>query len=101
MTKNGLRTFDARARVLRASTRRPRTGAPAAAGDRSVCDTATGRTARHTGRPTRRRPRRTRVDRRPRAAGPPAVTRLAQGPLDEAAGTVSDPLAPDRDDVGA
>ena len=30
----------------------------------------------------------------------PAVTRLAQGPLDEAAGTVSDPLAPDRDDVG-
>ena len=30
----------------------------------------------------------------------PAVTRLAQGPLDEAAGTVSDPLAPDRGDVG-
>ena len=31
----------------------------------------------------------------------PAVTRLAQGPLDESAGTVSDPLAPDRDVVGA
>ena len=31
----------------------------------------------------------------------PAVTRLAQGPLDEASGTVSDPLAPDRDGVGA
>ena len=31
----------------------------------------------------------------------PAVTRLAQGPLDAAAGTVSDPLAPDRGDVGA
>jgi radical SAM-linked protein len=30
----------------------------------------------------------------------PAVTRLAQGPYDEASGTVSDPLAPDRDDVG-
>ena len=30
----------------------------------------------------------------------PAVTRLAQGPLDESAGTVSDPLAPDRGDVG-
>jgi Uncharacterized protein conserved in bacteria (DUF2344) len=31
----------------------------------------------------------------------PAVTRLAQGPLDETSGTVSDPLAPDRHDVGA
>ncbi len=30
----------------------------------------------------------------------PAVTRLAQGPLDESAGTVSDPLAPDRDAAG-
>ncbi|NGO69328.1 TIGR03936 family radical SAM-associated protein [Streptomyces boncukensis] len=28
---------------------------------------------------------------------PAAVTRLAQGPLDEAAGTVTDPFAPDRD----
>jgi radical SAM-linked protein len=32
---------------------------------------------------------------------PPQVTRLAQGPLDEVAGTVSDPLAPDRDAVAA
>jgi radical SAM-linked protein len=31
----------------------------------------------------------------------PAVTRLAQVPLDESAGTVSDPLAPDRDAAGA
>lgn len=31
----------------------------------------------------------------------PEVTRLAQGPLDEAEGTVSDPLAPDRDVAGA
>jgi radical SAM-linked protein len=31
----------------------------------------------------------------------PAVTRLAQGPHDERSGTVSDPLAPDRDPVGA
>ena len=31
----------------------------------------------------------------------PAVTRLAQGPHDEQSGTVSDPLAPDRDHVGA
>lgn len=28
---------------------------------------------------------------------PPQATRLAQGPLDEASGTVGDPLAPDRD----
>lgn len=32
---------------------------------------------------------------------PPQVTRLAQGPLDEEAGTVADPLAPDRDAAGA
>nr|WP_237554909.1 TIGR03936 family radical SAM-associated protein [Streptomyces sp. SID4948] len=30
---------------------------------------------------------------------PAAVTRLAQGPLDEGSGTVTDPLAPDRDAV--
>jgi radical SAM-linked protein len=34
-------------------------------------------------------------------SAPPLVTRLAQGPLDEAAGTVADPLQPDRDAVGA
>ncbi|MCZ2523192.1 TIGR03936 family radical SAM-associated protein [Streptomyces sp. NPDC059506] len=32
---------------------------------------------------------------------PAAVTRLAQGPLDEQAGTVTDPFAPDRDPVPA
>ncbi|MFP5336276.1 MAG: TIGR03936 family radical SAM-associated protein [Actinomycetes bacterium] len=32
---------------------------------------------------------------------PPQVTRLAQGPLNEEAGTVADPLAPDRDAAGA
>jgi radical SAM-linked protein len=32
---------------------------------------------------------------------PPQVTRLAQGLLDEGAGTVADPLAPDRDAAGA
>lgn len=31
----------------------------------------------------------------------PAVMRLAQGPLDEISGLVSDPLAPDRGDAGA
>ena len=32
---------------------------------------------------------------------PAAVTRLAQGPLDEESGTVTDPLAPDREAVTA
>jgi radical SAM-linked protein len=32
---------------------------------------------------------------------PPRMTRLAQGPLDEETGTVADPLAPDRNAVGA
>ncbi len=32
---------------------------------------------------------------------PPQVTRLAQGPLDEVAGSVSDPLTPDRDAADA
>jgi hypothetical protein len=32
---------------------------------------------------------------------PAAVTRLEQGPLDAAGGTVADPFAPDRDAVGA
>jgi radical SAM-linked protein len=32
---------------------------------------------------------------------PPQVTRLAQGPLDEVAGSVSDPLTPDRDGADA
>ena len=70
MTKNGLRTFDARAAVL-APDRRLRPSAPTGGGRPAVCDTATGRTARHTGRPTRRRPRRTRLDRRPGAARRP------------------------------
>jgi radical SAM-linked protein len=98
MTKNGLRTFDARAAVVALEAGPdPRAGAagtepcailrlvvrhvtPAVrpddvlAGLASIGDLAPPST--------------------------PAVTRLAQGPLDESAGTVSDPLAPDRGDVG-
>jgi len=101
MTKNGLRTFDARAAVVSleaepdppAGDPLPATSGPCAilrlvvrhvtpavrpddvlAGLASIGDLAPPST--------------------------PAVTRLAQGPLDEAAGTVSDPLAPDRGDVG-
>jgi radical SAM-linked protein len=89
MTKNGLRTFDARAAVvalrvepgpcaiLRVVVRHV---TPAVrpddvlAGLASIGDLAPPVT--------------------------PGVTRLAQGPLDEPAGTVSDPLAPDRDAAG-
>ena len=106
MTKNGLRTFDARAavRVLevadeeshRSATQRASSapGQPCAilrlvvqhvtpavrpddvlAGLRQIGDLAPQVT--------------------------PKITRLAQGPHDERSGTVSDPLAPDRDRVGA
>jgi radical SAM-linked protein len=98
MTKNGLRTFDARAAVVALEAgpgprAREGPGEPCAilrlvvrhvtpavrpddvlAGLASIGDLAPPST--------------------------PAVTRLAQGPLDESAGTVSDPLAPDRGDVG-
>jgi radical SAM-linked protein len=96
MTKNGLRTFDARDAVVSLSVL-PRAvadaGGPCAilhlvvrhvtpavrpddvlAGLRQIGDLAPPST--------------------------PSVVRLAQGPLDEPAGTVSDPLAPDRGAVG-
>ena len=107
MTKNGLRTFDARAAVvaLEASdARRPREPRRApSARDRSprvrYCDWSYG-TSHRPSDPTTSWPDSASIgDLAPPAT--PAVTRLAQGPLDEAAGTVSDPLAPDRDDVGA
>lgn len=93
MTKNGLRTFDAREAVLRIQvepsvTSRPGNGCailsmvvrhntPAVRPDdvlsafRAVADFA--------------------------PPSPPRVTRLAQGLLDEADGSVTDPLVPDRD----
>ncbi len=97
MTKNGLRTFDAREAVLRIEvepsvTSRPGNGCailsmvvrhntPAVRPDdvlsafRAVADFA--------------------------PPSPPRVTRLAQGLLDEADGSVTDPLVPDRDGGGA
>ncbi|GAB3240556.1 TIGR03936 family radical SAM-associated protein [Kineosporia babensis] len=97
MTKNGLRTFDAREAVLRIEvepgvTSRPGNGCailslvvrhntPAVRPDdvlsafRAVADFA--------------------------PPSPPRVTRLAQGLLDEADGSVTDPLVPDRDGAGA
>jgi len=97
MTKNGLRTFDAREAVLQINvepsvTSRPGNGCailsmvvrhntPAVRPDdvlsafRAVADFA--------------------------PPSPPRVTRLAQGLLDEADGSVTDPLVPDRDGGGA
>ena len=98
MTKNGLRTFDSRAAVVSLAAGYLRAGTPVEgpcailrlvvrhvtpavrpddvlAGLASIGDLAPPST--------------------------PAVTRLAQGPLDESAGTVSDPLAPDRGFIGS
>jgi hypothetical protein len=97
MTKAGLRTFDAREAIIRievdpawASSQTPacailrvvvRHATPAVRPDdvlsafRAVADFA--------------------------PPSPPLVTRLAQGLLDEADGSVTDPLVPDRDIGGA
>jgi hypothetical protein len=102
MTKNGLRTFDARAAVvsLTGEDTPPLVGAEQASlGPCAILHLV----VRHVTPAVRPddvlaglrqigelAPRET-----------PAVTRLAQGPLDELSGAVSDPLAPDRDGVGA
>jgi len=101
MTKNGLRTFDARAAVVTLEA-----GPDPRAGDASEGSTAPCAILRLVVRHVISAVRPDDVlaglasigDLAPPST--PAVTRLAQGPLDEAAGTVSDPLAPDRGDVG-
>lgn len=105
-TKKGMRSFDARAAVA-ALEALPESGSPAA-----PADTPT-RSDRSADRPCailRLVVRHVTPAVRPddvlsglRATAdlappvPAAVTRLAQGPLDEETGTVTDPLAPDRD----
>ena len=97
MTKNGLRTFDAREPVVRLelTERSASSPAPACAILRVV--------VRHVTPAVRPddvlAALRAVADFAP--PSPPLVTRLAQGPLDEAAGSVTDPLVPDRDDGGA
>ena len=101
MTKNGLRTFDARAAVVALEA-----GPDPRAGD--AVDVMTEPCAilrlvvRHVTPAVRPDDVLAGLASIGDLAPPstPAVTRLAQGPLDEAAGTVSDPLAPDRGDVG-
>lgn len=97
LTKGGVRTFDARAAVLRLAVCPPgerppvapcailhlvvRHATPAVRPD----DVLTGlREVAHLAPPA-----------------PPAVTRLAQGPLEESSVTVGDPLVPDRSAIGA
>ncbi len=102
LTKNGLRTFDARAAVIAmqvvgdtASAGGTTGGAPGYAILRVVVRHATPAV----------RPDDVLAGLRRVAElappSPPTVTRLAQGPLDEFTGAVADPLAPDRGVVGA
>jgi radical SAM-linked protein len=98
MTKNGLRTFDARAAVVALEAGpAPRAGA----GGPELCAILRV-VVRHVTPAVRPDDVLAGLASIGDLAPPstPAVTRLAQGPLDESAGTVSDPLAPDRGDVG-
>jgi radical SAM-linked protein len=105
MTKNGLRTFDARGPVVSLevseTTLDTLSTAPVGEGQITAC-AILELVVRHVTPAVR--PDDVLAGLRligelaPREA--PAVTRLAQGPLDEASGVVSDPLAPDRHDVG-
>lgn len=95
MTKNGLRTFDARAAVVALAVVDSR----AVTGSTQPC-AILRLVVRHVTPAVRPDDvlagLRQIGDLAPPSA--PAVVRLAQGPLDELAGTVSDPLAPDRSD---
>ena len=98
MTKNGLRTFDARAAVVALEA-----GPDPCAGEAGCEPCAILRlVVRHVTPAVRPDDVLAGLASIGDLAPPstPAVTRLAQGPLDESAGTVSDPLAPDRGDVG-
>ena len=102
MTKNGLRTFDARGPVVSLAVSDTRGPEPVGEGQITAC-AILELVVRHVTPAVR--PDDVLAGLRqigelaPREA--PAVTRLAQGPLDEVSGAVSDPLAPDRHDVGA
>ena len=107
LMKNGIRTFDARGAVLSALVVRSTTGSDGAServADGGVLPCAILRVVVRHVTPAVRPDDvlaglRQVADFAPPA--PPAVCRLAQGPLDETTGTVSDPLTVDRDAVGA
>ncbi len=107
MTKNGLRTFDAREATLRlevaADDRAERgAGQRAEEGPSPLC-AILEMVVRQVTPAVRPDDVLAGLSRTGDLAPPvtPAVTRLAQGPYDEHSGTVSDPLAPDRDADGA
>lgn len=90
MTKNGRRTFDARGAVIRATC---------AAGDEAAPDCAILTLVVRHGTPTVRPDDVLSALSRVADLVPPLparVTRLAQGPLDEAGTSVTDPFSPDR-----
>ena len=106
MTKSGLRTFDARGAVVRAEvvpgdvavSGTPPNGQSSPEGLCAILQVV----VRHATPAVRPddvlAALRAVADLAP--PSPPVVTRLAQGPLDEADGSVADPLAADRDVVG-
>ena len=106
LTKNGRRTLDARAAVVRLDVVGPEGALSdlgrAAGGSGRVC-AILHLVVRHATPAVRPDDVLTALhavaDLAPES--PPQVTRLAQGPLDEERGTVADPLAPDRDVAGA
>ena len=107
MTKSGLRTFDARGAVVRAAVTAAEedpaggSGAGSQSSPHSLCAILQV-VVRHSTPAVRPddvlAALRAVADLAP--PSPPVVTRLAQGPLDEADGTVADPLAADREVVG-
>lgn len=101
LTKNGMRSFDARGPVISLRVTRPTE--PVAGKDLSAACAILHVVVRHT-TPAVRPDDVLAGLRRVADLAPPTpaqVVRLAQGPLDEQAGAVSDPLAPDRDAAAA
>jgi radical SAM-linked protein len=103
MTKSGLRTFDARGAVVRADTSAAESGSGTGRESSGHTPCAILQVVVRHATPAVRpddvlAALRAVADLAP--PSPPVVTRLAQGPLDEADGSVADPLAPDREVVG-
>ncbi|MDT0447127.1 TIGR03936 family radical SAM-associated protein [Streptomyces johnsoniae] len=98
-TKKGLRAFDARAAVVSLATVSPGTAAGGSHGPDTQPCAILRLVVRHLTPAVRPDDvlsgLRAKADLAPPV--PVAVTRLAQGPLDEENGTVTDPFAPDRD----
>ncbi|GHA69153.1 TIGR03936 family radical SAM-associated protein [Streptomyces termitum] len=101
-TKNGIRTFDTRAAVAALAADRPQ-GDPRGDGPADDACAILRLVVRHMTPAVRPDDvlsgLRAVADLAPPV--PAAVTRLAQGPFDEESGTVTDPLAPDREAVTA